>query len=148
MHALAQECGEQGDVALFLSYTGLRWGEMAGLRINRIDFVRRRIDVVQAVSEPRGVIVWVTPKNHERRSVPFPELLTPSLGQRCVGRDPAEQVFVGADGGVLRAGNYRNRVFNAAVARCMEKDDTFPRLTLHDLRHTLQRRWRYRQERM
>jgi integrase len=45
-------------------------------------------------------------------------------------------VFLGADGGVLRAGNYRNRVFNAAVARCMEKDDTFPRLTPHDLRHT------------
>jgi integrase len=45
-------------------------------------------------------------------------------------------VFVGADGGVLRAGNFRNRVFNAAVARCIEKDDTFPRLTPHDLRHT------------
>jgi len=31
---------------------------------------------------------------------------------------------------------FRNRVFNAAVARCMENDDTLPRLTPHDLRHT------------
>ena len=91
MHVLAKECGEQGDVVLFLAYTGLRWGEMAGLRINRIDFVRRRIDVARAVSEPRGVIVWGSPKNHERRSVPFPELLTPSLGRRCADRDPEGQ---------------------------------------------------------
>lgn len=28
-------------------------------------------------------------------------------------------VLHGADGGVLRAGNFRNRVFNAAVSRCM-----------------------------
>lgn len=136
VRALATECGSQGDVVLFLAYTGLRWGEMAGLRINRVDFTRRRIDVARAVSEPRGLIVWGTPKNHERRSVPFPELLDVPLEERCAGRDPDEPVFTGADGGVLRAGNYRNRVFNAAVARCMEKDDTFPRLTLHDLRHT------------
>ncbi|WP_431278312.1 tyrosine-type recombinase/integrase [Leifsonia poae] len=30
VRALAEECGEQGDVVLFLAYTGLRWGEMAG----------------------------------------------------------------------------------------------------------------------
>lgn len=136
VRALADASGEQGDVVLFLAYTGLRWGEMAGLAINRVDFGRRRIDVARAVSEPRGVIVWGTPKNHERRSVPFPELLLSPLEERCAGRDAEDLVFVGPDGGVLRAGNYRNRVFNAAVARCMEKDDTFPRLTPHDLRHT------------
>ncbi|MGO4592609.1 tyrosine-type recombinase/integrase [Leifsonia sp. 2TAF2] len=136
VRALVTECGPQGDVVLFLAYTGLRWGEMAGLRINRVDFGRRRIDVAAAVSEPRGVIVWGTPKNHERRSVPFPELLSAALEARCAGRDPEDPVFSGADGGVLRAGNFRNRVFNAAVARCMEHDAKFPRLTPHDLRHT------------
>lgn len=136
VRTLAEECGEQGDVVLFLAYTGLRWGEMAGLRINRVDFARRRIDVARAVSEPRGALVWGTPKNHERRSVPFPDLLTAALEARCAGRGPENVVFTGADGGILRAGNFRNRVFNAAVARCMEKDDTFPRLTPHDLRHT------------
>jgi integrase len=136
VRALASECGTQGDVVLLLAYTGLRWGEMAGLKVSRVNFARRRVDVAQAVSEPRGVIVWGTPKNHERRSVPFPEMLTDALQQRCSGRGPDDLVFVGADGGVFRAGNFRNRVFNAAVARCMENDATFPRLTIHDLRHT------------
>ena len=40
MRALSKECGEQGDVVLFLAYTGLRWGEMAGLTIERVDFAR------------------------------------------------------------------------------------------------------------
>lgn len=136
VRALATECGMQGDVVLFLAYTGLRWGEMAGLKVSRVNFARHRVDVAQAVSEPRGVIVWGTPKNHERRSVPFPELLTEALARRCSGRKPDDLVFVGADGGVFRAGNFRNRVFNTAVARCMENDATFPRLTIHDLRHT------------
>ncbi|WP_240977293.1 site-specific integrase [Planctomonas sp. JC2975] len=133
---LATECGTQAVVVLFLAYTGLRWGEMAGLKVGRINFERRRVDVAQAVSEPRGVIVWGTPKNHERRSVPFPDLLSSGLEQRCAGRDADDLVFAGADGGVFRAGNFRNRIFNAAVARCMEQDQTFPRLTPHDLRHT------------
>ena len=68
--------------------------------------------------------------------MPFPDLLTPLLEHRCAGRRPDELIFVGVDGGVLRAGNYRNRVFNPAVTRQMAIDDSFPRVTPHDLRHT------------
>ena len=41
---LADGCGEYGDVVLFLAYTGLRWGEMAALKVGRLDMLRRRID--------------------------------------------------------------------------------------------------------
>lgn len=75
--ALASEVGPQGDVVLFLAYTGLRWGEMAALRVRRVDLVRMRLDVAEAVTEPRGMLVFGTPKSHERRSVPFPPVLTP-----------------------------------------------------------------------
>jgi integrase len=136
VRALAGECDGWGDLIYFLAYTGLRWGEMAGLRVSRIDLDRRRIDVVEAVSEPRGVVVWGTPKNHGRRSVPFPEFLLPMIEARRVGKSPSDVLFLGQDGGVLRAGNFRNRVFNRAVARAMEADPTFPRVTMHDLRHT------------
>lgn len=39
--------------ALMLSaaYTGLRWGELAGLRTPRIDFLRRKIDVAEILVE-------------------------------------------------------------------------------------------------
>jgi integrase len=51
---LADACGEYGDVVLFLEYTGLRWGEMAALKVGRLDMLRRRIEVAEAVAPVRG----------------------------------------------------------------------------------------------
>jgi integrase len=133
---LAEGCGEYADVVLFLAYTGLRWGEMAALKVGRLDMLRRRLEVAEAVSAPRGQLVWSTPKSHSSRSVPFPEFLTASLALRCQGRMRDELVFVGPDGGVLRSGNFRRRQFAAAVAACRSTDPDFPPLTPHDLRHT------------
>lgn len=42
VHALAHACGEYRLPTLFLAYTGVRFGEMAALRVGRMDFVRRR----------------------------------------------------------------------------------------------------------
>lgn len=134
--ALAAELGEQGDVALFLAYTGLRWGEMAGLRVNRLDLVKRRVEVVEAVSEPRGQLVWGTPKTHEHRSVPFPSLLLEPLALRRAGKGRDDLVFTGADGGVLRGTNFRPRFFDPAIDRLRARDPEFPDITMHDLRHT------------
>lgn len=136
VRALAAACGEYGLVVLFQSYTGLRWGEMAALTAQRIDLTRRRIEVADAVSEPRGVLVWGTPKNHVRRSVPFPEFLVPGLKILVDSHASADLVFKGHDGGILRSGNFRNRVFNEAVKNVMKTDPSFPRVTVHDLRHT------------
>lgn len=136
VRSLVKECGDWGAVVELLAYTGLRWGEMAALKPERVDLDRRRLEVAEAVSEPRGNIVWGTPKNHERRSVPFPELLEPSLRHRVGSVGDDKPIFAGPDGGVLRSGNFRGRTFNSAVARCIENDPTFPRVTVHDLRHT------------
>ena len=133
---LAKECGDWSDVVYFLAYTGLRWGEMAGIRVGRVDLSRRRVDIAEAVSEPRGVIIWGTPKNHSRRSVPFPEFLEPMVKARSEGKGVEDVLFVGPDGGVLRAGNFRARVFKPAVDRAKTKDPTFPTISIHDLRHT------------
>jgi integrase len=83
---LAAEVGPDGDIVRFLAYTGLRWGEIAVLKVGRIDFARRRFEVAEAVSDPRGVLVWSTPKTHERRQVAFPALLLPLLQARCAGK--------------------------------------------------------------
>ena len=136
VRSLAEQCGAWSDLILLLSYTGLRWGEMAALSSDRVDFERRRLDISAAVTEVRGALVWGTPKNHERRSVPVPALVVEGLATRSRTTEAAEPLFRGPDGGVLRAGNFRNRVFNAAVARCIESDKGFPRITIHDLRHT------------
>jgi integrase len=134
---LALGCGpEYADVVLFLAYTGLRWGEMAALKVGRVDMLRRRIDVSEAVSSPRGQLVWSTPKSHASRSVPFPSFLAASIAKRCEGRTRDELLFVGPDGGVLRSGNFRRRQFAVAAEACRERDPEFPQLTIHDLRHT------------
>jgi integrase len=44
--------------------------------------------------------------------------------------------FADMRGGVLRNSNWRARVFELAVRRCQQADDTFPTITPHDLRHT------------
>lgn len=133
---LAEECGIWSDLILLLSYTGLRWGEMAALTSDRVDVDRRRLDISVSVTEVRGELVWGTPKNHERRSVPVPTLVLPGLARRAAEALPPATLFRGADGGIVRAGNFRSRVFNKAVARCMSVDSSFPRITIHDLRHT------------
>ncbi len=44
-------------VAELLAFTGLRWGEMAALKVRSIDLRRRRIQVSEGVAEVRGHLV-------------------------------------------------------------------------------------------
>jgi integrase len=39
------------DFVLFLTYTGLRWGEATGLRVGHLDRTRRRIDITENARE-------------------------------------------------------------------------------------------------
>lgn len=149
--ALAAEVDRQPEVVRFLAYTGLRWGEMAALRVQDFDMLRRRVNVSRSVTESGG-LVWSTPKTHERRSVPFPAVLTTELSALMVGKGRDDLVFTDLRGGVLRNSNWRARVFDKAVTavqvsvvsqRARELAATgaavtpeFPTITPHDLRHT------------
>lgn len=133
--ALASAVERQGEVVRFLSYTGLRWGEMAALRVQDFDMLRRRVNVSRSVTESGG-LVWSTPKTWERRSVPFPTALCDELAALMIGKGRDDLVFTDQRGGVLRNSNWRARVFRPAVAKCQAADETFPTITPHDLRHT------------
>jgi integrase len=132
---LAAAVERQGEVVRFLSYTGLRWGEMAALRVQDFDMLRRRVNISRSVTEVGG-LQWSTPKTHERRSVPFPAVLADELSALMVGKDRDALVFTDQRGNVLRNSNWRARVFQPAVTKCQEVDGTFPSVTPHDLRHT------------
>ena len=43
----------------------LRWGELAALTARRIDLARRRIEVVDAITEVHGRVVVGTTKTHQ-----------------------------------------------------------------------------------
>ncbi|MEV8252390.1 tyrosine-type recombinase/integrase [Rhodoglobus sp. NPDC076762] len=133
---LATSAGDQGDVVLLLAYTGIRWGELAALKVERIDPVKRRINIVEAITEPNGTIVWGTPKSHTRRSVPFPEFLDPVIARHMSGKHRSDLLFTAPKGGVLRNSQFRRRRFDRAVAELTAADPQFPRVTPHDLRHT------------
>lgn len=95
----------------------------------------RRVNVSRSVTESNG-LDWGTPKSWERRSVPFPAVLSDELSALMVGKGRDDLVFTDLRGGVLRNSNYRARVFAPAVEECQETDKTFPTITPHDLRHT------------
>jgi integrase len=133
--ALASKVERDPEVVRFLAYTGLRWGEMAALRVQDFDMLRRRVNVSRSVTESGG-LEWTTPKSWERRSVPFPTALVEELAVLMTGKARDDLVFADQRGGVLRNSNWRARVFRPAVARCQAADDTFPTITPHDLRHT------------
>ena len=151
MATLAATIERLPEVVRFLAYTGLRWGEMAALRVQDFDMLRRRVNVSRSVTEA-GKLVWSTPKTGKRRSVVFPASLTEELAALMVGKTREDLVFTNLTGGVLRGSNFRPRFFDTAVRAVQEataeqraKERTengvattpeFPTITPHDLRHT------------
>jgi integrase len=61
-------------------------GEMAALRVHRIDFLRRRVLVVESVTPVAGRMMFGPTKGHERREVPLPPFLIDDLARQVGGR--------------------------------------------------------------
>ncbi|HET6910444.1 MAG TPA: tyrosine-type recombinase/integrase [Mycobacteriales bacterium] len=117
---------------LTLAYCGLRWSELAALRTSRVDLLRRRILVAEAVVEVDGKqLVWGSPKNHEVRSIPVPRFLADELATHLMHKAPTDLVFTSPTGGVLRNRNARKAWFDRAAVAIGELG-----LTPHELRHT------------
>jgi len=131
VETLAAAAGDSSTTVLFLAYTGLRWGELAALRVRRLDLLRRRAEIVESVAEVRGALVFSTPKTHQSRSVPVPRFLVDQLAGLVAGKGPDEFVFTAPQGGILRLQNFRHTVWTRAV-----RDAGLDGLTPHSLRHT------------
>ena len=119
-------------IVLFLAYTGVRWGELAALRVGRVDFRRRRASIVESVTVVRGALVWGTPKGHARRDVPIPRFLSAELAEHVASKEPDDLVFSGIrSGGPLRDHVFRRGGFDLAASEI-----GFRGLHPHELRHT------------
>ena len=131
VEALVVECEPYGLVVRFLAYTGLRWGEMAALRVRDVDPVRRRMLIARSVTEDNGRLIFDTTKTGEERTVPLPRFLAEQVAANVAEKGPDDLVFQGTRGGVLRNGNFNRRTFGPAAIAIGE-----PALTPHGLRHT------------
>jgi integrase len=133
VHTLASE-SKYPTLVLVLAYTGLRWGEATGLRVKDVNPLRKRLSVIQNAVDVGGKVIVGTPKNHKRRTVPYPELLSAALAEQMVGKGPDDLVFSAPDGGYLRRtglSENSNGWFINALRRA-----GLPKMTIHDLRHT------------
>lgn len=118
------------------AYCGLRFGELAGLRTERVDLLRRRIEVLEIVTEVRGTHYTGPPKTRAgRRSVPVPKFVGEALTDH-LGTISGDVVFPAPEGGYLRASLFRRRFWQPATARV-----GLDGLRLHDLRHTAVALW-------
>lgn len=137
---VAELAAEVDDSALiyFAAYTGLRAGEIAGLRVRNLDPLHGRIEVRQAVSDVAGHLHVGTPKNGEAREVGFPRFLSDRLNGHLAGKGPEDFLF-GSGSRPFRHGNWYGRHFKPAVYRLVDTGtwpDDLRGLRFHDLRHT------------
>jgi integrase len=120
---------------LLAAYTGLRAGEMIGLRRKHLDLLRRTVMVVEQVQYIGGRHLTLPLKSAAgRRSVAVPAVVTDDLMDH-LGHfaEPGAEglVFPAPEGGLLRLENFRKRVWLPAVAQA-----GLAPLRVHDLRHT------------
>ena len=148
---LLASCAKYPGLIEFMAVTGLRRGEISGLRVSHIDPARRRILVEENAAEVNGkFVVGSTKTAAGRRSVPYPAHLDPVVQSACAGKQP-DQLAWGNGTTHLRFGNMQSGWFIGAVKRAQQKTEraraqaeaagetpprAFPRLSPHDLRHT------------
>lgn len=115
------------------AYTGMRAGELAALRVSRVNLLAREIDVSESMSEVGGKLVPGPTKTGKRRTIGVPTFLCEMLGAH-IGQYPSTDgwVFTMAEGGPIRQRNFYRRHFKSAVGRSGLPED----LRFHDLRHT------------
>ncbi|MGY2079710.1 tyrosine-type recombinase/integrase [Modestobacter sp. SYSU DS0657] len=128
---LAEECGSDGVVVLMLAYTGIRWGELAAIRVGRVAPGVRRVHIAEAMSEVNGQAIFGPPKTHADRWVAVPGFLRDSIGALMAGKGPDDLLFTSPRGEVLRVHGFRRRHFDRAATGL-----GLPGLVPHELRHT------------
>lgn len=134
VQALADE-SKHPDIVWLLATTGIRWGEMAALRVGDIDLGRGRIRVERSASKVNAETIIGTTKTHAARSVAVSASVLKLLAPVMVAKSPGELLWCRANGQPLRPPT-TTHWFGAAVKRCQAADALFPRVTVHELRHT------------
>lgn len=134
--ALADAMGDYGPMAYLGAVLGLRWGECAGLRVGRLDFLRSTLEVAEHLTRgPHGVMVLGPPKSQAgRRTMAVPAALMALLADHLArkgltGADGDQFVFPAPQGGHVDYAHFRRRVWGPATAAAGLQG-----LAFHDLR--------------
>jgi integrase len=126
-------------LVLLGAYGGLRFGEMCGLRVQRVHLLAAEVEVLENITEVRGVLDYGSTKTRAgRRRVPIPRLVADTLAVQIELRPDkdCDLVFQAPEGGPIRRSHWRQRFWVPATQAA-----GFEGLRLHDLRHTAVALW-------
>lgn len=117
---------------------GLRWGEVAGLRVGHIDLLRKTVTIAEQVTRGRGGAGDIGPPKSAaaRRTISIPSELADELSAHMKSLEltagmPEELLFPNNDGLPLDYSNWRRRVWEPAT-----KAASLEGVNFHDLRRT------------
>jgi integrase len=128
---LADAAGELRTMVYVLAYGGLRYGEVAALRVGDVDVTRRRLKVSRSATAVAKLgIVEGNTKTHQARSVPLPEFVMDLVAAQTKGRPPTGLVFPHHKGGWIPRDWFAWRLDKASATVGLDG------VTAHVLRHT------------
>jgi len=122
-----------GSLATVAAYTGLRWGELAGLQTRSIDGPRERLSVRTSLIEASGQAPFLgSPKTDaSERTITLPKIVIDVLDRHLDTYPPPDStVWTTEAGGFLRRGTF-GRTWRSAVGESVGTP-----CRIHDLRHT------------
>lgn len=125
---------DYGVVVRFAAWSGLRAGEIGGLRVARVNVLRNSVQVEETVVRLGGTLSPGTPKSRRsRRRVPIPPSLAREVAAHIAARGlgPDDYVFGNDDGSPMNHAALYRRCFVPARVKIGRPD-----LRFHDLRHT------------
>ncbi len=143
VHAIAARIPRPIDHAMVITaaYTGMRWGELAGLSRDNLDLDTGVIRIhpdVGALHEVGGKLFLGPPKTADSvRDIPLPPFLVDLLHE-ITERHRHPMVFVGSRGGHQRRSNFNRRTWTPAATG--QPHHGIPPIVagmhFHDLRHS------------
>lgn len=116
--------------------TGMRQGELLGLRWDAIDFEREQLTVRQSLAEVKSVFILKEPKSkRSRRTIRLPACVVEALRDHRLAMQKEGHgspfVFTTKHGSHISKSNLTRQVFRPAL-----KAAGLPRVRFHDLRHS------------
>lgn len=131
---LAVELDDVGSLIVRLAaWSGMRAGEIAGLRVRSVDPMRSRVTVSETVVVLKGELRADTPKSRKsNRTVTIPRPLVNELRDYIAAHDLGPEDYVFGEGqSPFNHGRWYVSTFTPAVVRA-----GLGQLRFHDLRHT------------
>lgn len=133
---LAEAMGAFGPMAYVAAVLGLRWGEVAGLKVGALDLENRTVAITEQITRGKGgqIVVGLPKSDAGRRTLSMPGALAVLLTHHleAIGVSPIDTdayLFRSTSGGPLYYANWYHRVWAPAV-----KAAGLDGLTFHDLR--------------